>query len=745
MSDEHEHNPNSIEGQMDEPQASEQQAAECPVAHGRIRPVAGDANQEWWPARLNLQILHRNTPEANPLDPDFDYAEAFNSLDLPAVKADLEAVMTDSKDWWPADFGHYGGLMIRLAWHSAGTYRVFDGRGGGGHGQQRFAPLNSWPDNASLDKARRLLWPVKQKYGRALSWGDLMILAGNVALESMGFATVGFAGGRTDEWTPDTSVYWGSETTWVTHDQRYPNGEDAEMEEPLGASEMGLIYVNPEGHSGNADPLRAGQDIRETFGRMAMNDVETAALIVGGHAFGKTHGAANPEEHVGFEPEGAPMEEAGFGWRNSYGSGKGADTITSGLEVTWSNTPTRWSNSYLENLYAHEWELEKSPGGGWQFVAKDAEATIPGPTPDSPPTKPRMLVTDVTMRVDPIYGEITRRWLDHPEELADEFAKAWFKLTHRDMGPVSRYLGPEVPAETFIWQDPLPEPPAETLSTEDIASLKQHILDSGLSVSELVSTAWAAASSFRASDKRGGANGARIRLEPQRSWAVNNPGQLSKVLSKLEDIKGTFGEGGKSVSIADLIVLGGVAAVEKAAADGGTPIEVAFTPGRVDASQEQTDVESFGYMEPRFDGFRNYDSGARTKLGLEYHLIDRASLLGVSAPELTALIGGLRVLGTNYDNSSLGVLTDRPGVLSNDYFVNLLDLDTSWTPEGPNFKGTGPKGEWTGTRADLVFASNAELRAVAEVYASSDGKEKFVHDFAKAFAKILHADRFDLV
>jgi catalase-peroxidase len=743
MSDEPEQEPNSIEGQMDEPQTSEQQG-ECPVAHGRIRPVAGDANQEWWPARLNVAILHRNTPQANPFDPDFDYATAFQSLDLQAVKADLETVMTDSKDWWPADFGHYGGLMIRLAWHSAGTYRVFDGRGGGGHGQQRFAPLNSWPDNASLDKARRLLWPVKQKYGRALSWGDLMILAGNVALESMGFETIGFAGGRVDEWAPDTSVYWGSETTWVTHDERYPNGEDAEMERPLGASEMGLIYVNPEGHSGNGDPLRAGQDIRETFGRMAMNDVETAALIVGGHAFGKTHGAANPDDHVGFEPEGAPLEEAGFGWKNSYGSGSGADAITSGLEVTWSATPTRWSNSYLENLYAHEWELEKSPGGGHQFVAKDAEATIPGPTPDSPPRKPTMLVTDVTMRVDPIYGEITRRWLDHPEELAQEFAKAWFKLTHRDMGPVNRYLGPEVPAETFIWQDPLPEASAETLSVEDIASLKQRLLESGLTVSELVSTAWASASSFRASDKRGGANGARIRLEPQRSWPVNNPVQLTKVLDKLEDIKGTFGEGGKAVSIADLIVLGGVAAVEKAAAGAGTPVKLEFHPGRVDARQEDTDVESFGYMEPAFDGFRNYDSGAPTKLGLEYHLIDRAELLGLTAPELTALIGGLRVLGTNHDNSSLGVFTQTPGILTNDYFVNLLDLDTTWTPEGPNFKGAGPSGEWTGSRADLVFASNAELRAVAEVYAASDGKDKFVADFAAAFSKVMHADRFDL-
>ncbi len=743
MSDPHEQSPNSVEGQMDEPQASQDQG-QCPVAHGRIAPVAGDPNQEWWPAQLNLDILRRNAAEADPLDPDFNYAEAFNALDYAAVKADLEAVMTDSKDWWPADFGHYGGLFVRMAWHSAGTYRVFDGRGGGGHGQQRFAPLNSWPDNASLDKARRLLWPIKQKYGKALSWADLMILTGNVALESMGFETLGFAGGRVDEWTPDTSVYYGSETTWVTHDERYPNGEDAEMEEPLGASEMGLIYVNPEGHSGNGDPLRAAQDIRETFGRMAMNDVETAALIVGGHAFGKTHGAANPDEFVGAEPNAAGLEEAGFGWSNSYGSGKGADAITSGLEVTWSSTPVKWSNSYLENLYAHEWELEKSPGGGNQFVAKDAAATIPGPTPDSPPRKPRMLVTDVTMRMDPIYGEITKRWLEHPEELAEEFAKAWYKLTHRDMGPLSRYLGPEVPAETFIWQDPLPEAPAETLSGEDIASLKQQLLDSGLSVSELVSAAWAAASSYRNSDKRGGANGGRIRLEPQKSWAVNNPDQLAKVLAKLEDIKGTFGESGKSVSIADLVVLGGVAAVEKAAADGGTPVEVAFVPGRVDASQEQTDVESFGYLEPKVDGFRNYDSGAPTRWNQEHALINRAELLGLSAPELTALIGGLRVLGTNSDNSSLGVFTTTPGVLSNDYFVNLLDLDTAWTPEGPNFKGSGPHGEWTGTRADLVFASNAELRAVAEVYASSDGKEKFVRDFAKAFAKVLHADRFDL-
>jgi catalase-peroxidase len=741
VSDTHEHEPNAVFGQMDEPQASEEEA-KCPVAHGRIRPTAGDANQEWWPAGLNLQPLYRNVAEANPLDPDFDYAEAFKALDLPAVKSDIESVMTDSQEWWPADFGHYGGLMIRMAWHSAGTYRVFDGRGGGGHGQQRFAPLNSWPDNVNVDKARRLLWPVKQKYGRALSWGDLLILAGNVALESMDFQTLGFAGGRVDEWTPDTSVYWGAETTWVTNDARYTG--DRQLERPLGASEMGLIYVNPEGPNGQPDPAGSARDIRETFGRMAMNDIETAALIVGGHTFGKTHGAA-AADNVGYEPAAAGLDETGLGWKSSYGSGKLEDAITSGIEVTWTTTPTKWSNNYLENLYGYEFELEKSPADAWQFVAKDAEAIIPAPNEGGAPRRPTMLVSDIALKVDPIYGEITRRWLDHPEELADEFAKAWFKLTHRDLGPVSRYLGSEVPQDTFIWQDPLPEAPAETLSSEDVAGLKATILGSGLTVSELVSTAWAAASSFRNSDKRGGANGARIRLEPQKSWEVNNPQQLTRVLSKLEDIKGTFGEGGTSVSIADLVVLGGVAAVEKAAADGGTPVEVEFKPGRVDASQEETDVESFGYMEPRFDGFRNYDSGASTKLRQEHHLVDRAELLGLTAPELTVLIGGLRVLGTNYDNSSLGVLTDRAGVLTNDYFVNLLDMSTTWTAEGPNYRGTGRKGEWTGTRADLVFASNAELRAVAEVYASSDGAEKFVHDFAKAFSKVLHADRFDLV
>ena len=732
--------PDAVVGEMDEPQGSETQGG-CPVDHGRIAPVEGNANQEWWPQALNLQILYRNTPQANP-DPDFDYAAAFQALDLAAVKADVESVMTDSQDWWPADFGHYGGLMIRMAWHSAGTYRVFDGRGGTGHGQQRFAPLNSWPDNANVDKARRLLWPVKQKYGKALSWGDLIILAGNVAIESMGGTTFGYAGGRVDEWTPDTSVYWGSETEWVTNKQRYSG--DRDLEKPLGASEMGLIYVNPEGPNGEADVLGAARDIKETFARMAMNVEETAALIVGGHTFGKTHGAADPDEHVSAEPNAAPLEQVGLGWKSSYGSGGGADAITSGIEVTWTTTPTRWSNNFLENLYGFEWELEKSPAGANQFVAKGAEAIIPGPAPDSPPRKPTMLVTDVAMREDPEFGAITRRWLDNPDELADAFAKAWYKLTHRDLGPVTRYLGPEVPEETFLWQDPLPEAPAETLSAQDISSLKQQILDSGLTVPELVSAAWAAASTFRATDMRGGANGGHARLEPQKGWAVNNPAQLAKVLSALEDIKGTFGEGGRSVSIADLVVLGGVAAVEKAAADGGTSVEVPFTPGRVDAGQEQTDVESFGYLEPFYDGFRNYDSGAPSQLPLEHHLVDRASLLGLTAPELTALIGGLRVLGTNSDNSSLGVFTDRVGVLTNDWFVNLLDMDTTWTAEGPNYKGSGPNGEWTGTRADLVFASNAELRAVAEVYASSDGEEKFVRDFAGAFSKVMHADRFDL-
>jgi catalase-peroxidase len=730
-----EQTPDAVVGEMDQPQASDVQGG-CPVH--RIAPVEGNANQEWWPQALNLQILYRNTPQANP-DPDFDYAAAFESLDLAAVKADIEAVMTDSKDWWPADFGHYGGLMIRMAWHSAGTYRVFDGRGGAGHGQQRFAPLNSWPDNANVDKARRLLWPVKQKYGRSLSWGDLIVLAGNVAIESMEGTILGFAGGRVDEWTPDTSVYWGSEAEWVTNRQRYSG--DRDLEKPLGASEMGLIYVNPEGPNGQADVLGAGRDIRETFARMAMNDVETAALIVGGHTFGKTHGAANPDDHVGFEPAAAPLEQVGLGWKSSYGSGGGADAITSGIEVTWTSTPTRWSNNFLENLYGFEWELEKSPAGANQFVAKDAAAIIPGPAPDSPPRRPTMLVTDIAMREDPIYGPITRRWLDHPDELADEFAKAWFKLTHRDLGPVSRYLGPEVPGERFLWQDPLPEGTARTLSEQDIADLKQRILGSGLSVSELVSTAWAAASTFRGTDMRGGANGARIRLEPQKSWRVNNPEQLAQALSVLIEVKDSSPV---DVSLADLIVLGGVAAVEKAAADGGSPVEVPFTPGRVDATQEQTDVESFGYLEPFYDGFRNYDSGAPSKLALEHHLIDRASLLGLTAPELTVLVGGLRVLGANYDNSPLGVFTDRVGVLTNDWFVNLLDMATTWTPEGPNYRGVGPQGEWTGTRVDLAFGSNAELRAVAEVYASSDGQEKFVCDFARAFSKVLHADRFDL-
>jgi catalase-peroxidase len=728
--------PDAVVGEMNDTQAGN---GHCPVHATLTSPLVGNPNQDWWPERLNLRVLARNPAEMNPYGADFDYAAAFSSLDLAAVKADIAEVLTDSKEWWPADFGNYGPLMIRMAWHAAGTYRVTDGRGGAGHGQQRFAPLNSWPDNVNLDKARRLLWPVKQKYGRSLSWADLMMLTGNVALESMGFATYGFGGGRTDEWEADTNVDWGPETEWLG-DRRYHGERD--LENPLAAVQMGLIYVNPEGPNGEPDPAKAAVDIRETFKRMAMNDVETAALIVGGHSFGKTHGAGDADL-VGPEPEAAPIENVGLGWKSAYGSGVLEDAITSGLEVTWTSTPTRWSNGYLTLLYGHEWELEKSPAGAWQYVARDAEAIIPAPNEGGAPRRPTMLVTDLSMRVDPIYEQITRRWLDHPEELEEEFAKAWFKLTHRDLGPVSRYLGPEVPAGQLLWQDPLPPAPAHTLTEADIAALKERLLGSGLSVGELVSTAWAAAGSYRDTDKRGGANGGRIRLEPQRSWEVNAPERLARVLAVLEAIKADFDAGERTVSIADLVVLGGVAAVEKAAADAGVPVSVPFRPGRVDASQEQTDVESFGYLEPRFDGFRNYE-GATSRLGAEYHLIDRASLLGLTAPEMTVLVGGLRVLGANWDGSPLGVFTDRPGVLSNDYFVNLLDIDTAWTAEGPHFKGSGPHGEWTGTRADLVFAANAELRAVAEVYAARDGQETFVADFAAAFSKVMHADRFDL-
>ncbi|MGP3960269.1 catalase/peroxidase HPI [Nonomuraea sp. 3N208] len=724
----------------------------CPVAHTRApHPTQGGGNRQWWPERLNLKILAKNPAVANPLGEEFDYAEAFKTLDLPAVKQDIAEVLTTSQDWWPADFGHYGPFIIRMAWHSAGTYRISDGRGGGGAGQQRFAPLNSWPDNGNLDKARRLLWPVKKKYGQKLSWADLMILAGNVALESMGFKTFGFGGGRADVWEPDEDVYWGPETTWLG-DERYTG--DRELEKPLGAVQMGLIYVNPEGPNGNPDPLAAARDIRETFHRMAMNDEETAALIVGGHTFGKTHGAG-PSEHVGPDPEAAPLEEQGLGWRNTFGTGKGADAITSGLEGIWTNTPTTWDNSFLEILYGYEWELFKSPAGAYQWRPKDGAGagTVPDAHDPSKRQAPTMLTTDLSLRFDPVYEQITRRWLEHPDELADAFARAWFKLTHRDMGPIVRYLGPEVPAETLLWQDPLPAVTHELIDAEDIASLKGQILASGLSVSELVSTAWASASSFRGSDKRGGANGARIRLQPQSGWEVNDPDRLATVLGTLEGIQKAFNgaqTGGKQVSLADVIVLAGAAGVEQAAKNAGFDVQVPFTPGRVDASQEQTDVESFAPLEPTADGFRNY-LGKGNRLPAEYLLLDRANLLTLSAPELTVLIGGLRVLGANYQQSPLGVFTTTPGSLTNDFFVNLLDLGTTWkaTSEDQNrFEGRdADTGEvkWTGSRADLVFGSNSELRALAEVYASDDAKEKFVNDFVAAWDKVMNLDRFDLV
>ncbi|MFG1697436.1 catalase/peroxidase HPI [Nonomuraea sp. NPDC049309] len=722
----------------------------CPVAHRAPHPTQGGGNRQWWPDRLNLKILAKNPAVANPMGEDFNYAEEFKTLDLAAVKRDIAEVLTTSQDWWPADFGHYGPFIIRMAWHSAGTYRISDGRGGAGSGQQRFAPLNSWPDNANLDKARRLLWPVKKKYGRKLSWADLLILAGNVALESMGFKTFGFAGGREDAWEPEDDVYWGPETTWLG-DERYTG--DRELEEPLAAVQMGLIYVNPEGPNGNPDPLAAARDIRETFRRMAMNDEETAALIAGGHTFGKTHGAG-PAENVGPDPESAPLEEQGLGWRNSFGTGKGADTITSGLEGIWTPTPTKWDNSFLETLYKYEWELYKSPAGAWQWRPKDGagEGTVPDAHDPNKRVHPTMLTTDLSLRYDPIYEQITRRWLDHPEEFADAFARAWFKLTHRDMGPVARYLGPEVPSEVLLWQDPLPERTYELIDANDIATLKSRVLASGLSVSELVSTAWASASSFRGSDKRGGANGARIRLQPQAGWEVNDPDRLAKVLGTLEGIQKAFnGEQttGKQVSLADLIVLAGCAAVEKAAKDAGFEIEVPFTPGRVDATQEQTDVESFAALEPKADGFRNY-LGKGNRLPAEYLLIDRANLLTLSAPEMTVLVGGLRVLGANYQQSQHGVFTTRPGTLTNDFFVNLLDLNTTWKPtseDSTTFEGRDAStGElkWTGTRADLVFGSNSELRALAEVYACDDAQEKFVKDFVAAWDKVMNLDRFDL-
>jgi catalase-peroxidase len=722
----------------------------CPVAPGRTHPTMGDANREWWPNRLNLKILAKNPAVANPLGEDFNYAEAFKTLDLAAVKRDIEEVLTTSQDWWPADFGHYGPLIIRMAWHGAGTYRIHDGRGGAGSGQQRFAPLDSWPDNASLDKARRLLWPVKKKYGRKLSWADLMVLSGNVALESMGFKTFGFGGGRVDAWEPDADVYWGPETTWLG-DERYHG--DRELEEPFAAVQMGLIYVNPQGPNGNPDPLAAARDIRETFRRMAMNDEETVALIAGGHTFGKTHGAA-PEDNVGPAPEAAPIEQQGLGWKNSYGTGRGDDTITSGIEVTWTPTPVTWDNSFLETLYSYEWELTRSPAGAYQWQPKDGAGagTVPDAHDPSKRHPPTMLTTDLSLRTDPVYEQITRRFLANPAEFADAFARAWFKLTHRDMGPRARYLGPEVPAEALIWQDPVPAVDHELIDAADITALKGQVLASDLSVSQLVSTAWAAAASFRGSDKRGGANGARIRLEPQIGWEVNDPGRLPAVLRTLEGIQRAFNAtqtGGKRVSLADLIVLAGAAGVEQAAKNARFDIEVPFTPGRTDASQEQTDVESFALLEPAADGFRNY-LGKAARLPAEYLLIDRANLLTLSAPEMTVLVGGLRVLGANYQQSPLGVFTTTPGSLTNDFFVNLLDMGTAWQPASRDtntFEGReADRGEvkWTGSRVDLIFGSNSELRAIAEVYASDDAKEKFVRDFVAAWHKVMNLDRFDL-
>ncbi|MGA5021889.1 catalase/peroxidase HPI [Streptomyces griseoincarnatus] len=725
-------------------------AGGCPVAHDRApHPTQGGGNRQWWPDRLNLKILAKNPPAANPLGEDFDYAAAFTSLDLAAVKRDIAEVLTTSQDWWPADFGHYGPLIVRMAWHSAGTYRISDGRGGAGAGQQRFAPLNSWPDNANLDKARRLLWPVKKKYGQSLSWADLLILSGNVALESMGFEPFGFGGGREDVWEPEEDVYWGPETTWLD-DRRYSG--DRELENPLGAVQMGLIYVNPEGPNGNPDPIAAARDIRETFRRMAMNDEETVALIAGGHTFGKTHGAG-PADHVGDDPEAASLEEQGLGWRNTYRTGKGGDAITSGLEVTWTATPTRWSNGFFKNLFEYEYELTESPAGAKQWVAKNAEAIIPDAHDPSKTHLPTMLTTDLALRFDPIYEPISRRFYENPQEFADAFARAWYKLTHRDMGPKSLYLGPEVPEETLLWQDPLPERAYELIDTADIASLKERVLATGVSVSDLVSTAWAAASSFRGSDKRGGANGGRIRLEPQRGWEANDPDRLAGVVRALEGVQEAFNAqqtGGKRVSFADLVVLGGVAAVEKAAKDAGFDVEVPFTPGRVDATQEQTDVESFAALEPTADGFRNY-LGKSNRLRAEYLLVDKANLLTLSAPEMTVLVGGLRALGATHQQSSQGVLTGTPGVLTNDFFVNLLDLGITWKSTSEDqtaFEGRdAATGEvrWTGSRADLVFGSNSELRALAEVYASDDAKERFVRDFVKAWDKVMNLDRFDLV
>ena len=720
--------------------------SKCPFMGGQLQKSAGGgtSNRDWWPNQLKLNLLRQHSSLSNPMDPDFNYAEAFKSLDLAAVKKDLADLMTDSQDWWPADFGHYGPLFIRMAWHSAGTYRIADGRGGGGSGTQRFAPLNSWPDNTNLDKARLLLWPIKQKYGNKISWADLMILTGNVALETMGFETYGFAGGREDVWEPKEDVYWGSETEWLG-DKRYTG--DRELENPLGAVQMGLIYVNPEGPNGNPDPLAAAKDIRETFGRMAMNDEETVALIAGGHTFGKTHGAADPDQYVGREPAAAGIEEVGMGWKNTFGSGHSENTITSGLEGTWTTTPTKWSNNFFENLFGYEWELTKSPAGAHQWKPKDGAGagTVPDAHVATISHTPIMLTTDLALRMDPIYGPISKRFFENPDQFAEAFAKAWYKLTHRDMGPVSRYLGPEVPSEELIWQDPIPAN-HNALTADQISTLKAKIVAAGLSVSQLVSTAWASASTFRGSDKRGGANGARVRLSPQKFWAVNQAAQVGSVIETLEQIQKDFdGE----VSIADLIVLGGAVGIEHAAKAAGHEVAVPFTPGRGDATQEQTDVDSFAVLEPKADAFRNYVKGHYSVTSEEL-LVDKAQLMNLTAPEMTALIGGMRVLGTNADQSNTGVFTNRPGQLTNDFFVNLLDLGTTWKSTDAHqttFEGSDRKtGEvkWTGSRVDLIFASNSELRAIAEVYGSSDSQERFVRDFISAWTKVMNADRFDL-
>ncbi|HEJ6978414.1 TPA: catalase/peroxidase HPI [Serratia marcescens] len=726
--------------------------SKCPFSGGKQpAPQNGPTNQDWWPNQLSLKPLHQHSPLSDPMDKDFNYADAFNSLDLAAVKQDLHALMTDSQEWWPADFGHYGGLFIRMAWHSAGTYRIGDGRGGAGEGQQRFAPLNSWPDNVSLDKARRLLWPIKQKYGRNISWADLLILTGNVALESMGFKTFGYAGGRADTWEPD-DVYWGSEKIWLElsggPNSRYSG--DRDLENPLAAVQMGLIYVNPEGPDGNPDPVAAARDIRETFARMAMNDEETVALIAGGHTFGKTHGAG-PASHVGADPEAAGLEAQGLGWHSTFGTGVGKDAITSGLEVTWTTTPTQWNHDFFRHLFEYEWELSQSPAGAHQWVAKDIGETIPDAFDPNKKRRPTMLTTDLSLRFDPAYEKISRRFYEHPEELADAFARAWFKLTHRDMGPRARYLGPEVPQEELIWQDPIPAVDHPLIDEQDIAALKNAVLASGLSVSALVSTAWASASSFRGSDKRGGANGARIRLAPQKDWAVNQPAQLAATLAKLESIQRAFNDaqtGGKRVSLADLIVLAGAAGVEQAAKNAGFALRVPFAPGRMDASQEQTDVDSFEAMEPLADGFRNFLKG-KYRVPAETLLVDKAQLLTLTAPEMTVLVGGLRVLGANVGGTQHGVFTQRPQALTNDFFVNLLDMGTTWHPVGEDglFEGRDRRSgavKWTGTRVDLVFGSHAQLRALAEVYGSADAQEKFAHDFVAAWNKVMNLDRFDL-